>query len=82
MARFVRNAKTVSKILKRDPGIAAARRRIAEQIAEDAKANGAKFVVVAEYETDRGASAVTVDAHSQDKHGVLTKAAPDRTVLN
>lgn len=81
MAGFVRNAKTVSQILKRDPGIQAACRAIAEKIADDARDNGAQFVAVTEYETDRGVTAVIVDAESQDRDGVLTKAAPPGTVI-
>lgn len=66
---FVRNPKTIAKILKTDPGLNAAVRAAADRVASDAGGE------VVEYETDRFVAGVKVDADRQARDGVATRAA-------
>lgn len=67
---FVRNPKTIAKILKTDPGLNAAVREAAERVADNAG-----HAEIVEYETDRYVAGVKVDAARQAKDGVATRAA-------
>lgn len=68
---FRRNAKTVSNILKNDPGLKAAVRAAAEKVA----GNVGSEAVIVEFETDRYVAGVQVGAVSQARDGVATRAA-------
>lgn len=66
---FVANRAAIGRILKTDPGIAAALDAVAEPMAEQAGGT------VDAYTTDRAVRAVMVGGESQAKDGALTKAA-------
>lgn len=69
---FKRDYKVVSQILRSDPGLLAALKAAAEEIAKDAGGE------VVEYETDRAVFGVQVEAHEQAINGSLTKAVGKR----
>ncbi len=66
---FVANRAAIGRILKTDPGIAAALDAVATPLAE--KAGG----TVDAYTTDRAVRSVVVDGQAQAKDGAATKAA-------
>ena len=69
-AGFRRNGKTISQILKNDPGLQAAVKAAAEKVA--AQIPGAR---IDEYTTDRYVAGVVVPAVDQARDGVATRAA-------
>lgn len=69
---FNRDAKAISNILHNDPGLKAALKALAEDLAKDAGGE------VVEYDTDRYVAGVKVPAHAQATDGVLTKAVGSR----
>ncbi|WP_229481666.1 hypothetical protein [Mycolicibacterium mageritense] len=66
---FVRDAKAIGRIAKRDPNLKAFIHDVAEQGASRAGGH------VEDYVTDRSVSAVVVGAEDQAKDGAATKAA-------
>jgi hypothetical protein len=69
---FNRNAGAISNILHNDPGLQAALKAVAEDLAKEVGGE------VVEYDTDRYVAGVKVEAWKQARDGVLTKAAGSR----
>lgn len=65
---FIPNRKNIGRILREDPGVAAALNAIADPVAS--RSGGTKR----EYVTDRQVVAVEVDAEAQAVDGVTTRA--------